>query len=409
MKNLTIVFIALLLMGCKDDSQKEISTENTEINELDQKLDSLFNSSEIVGMGVSVFDADTVLFEKGYGFSNLKDSLAYTINTTQNIASISKLVSGLTLLKAIENTGIKLSDDVNRYAPFPVRNPKFPDTPITIGQLVTHTSSLYDGDFYYKSYYLLEDNAATNPEIDAEMLVSDFIKKEDALSLSEYLKTTLTDQDSTSSAYGYTAYKPGTTYSYSNHGAGLIALIIENITGQSFKEYSKLQVIDKLSLTSSTWTDTIAATHSYLYSDRNLRVPFYGLVTAADGGYRTSTSELIVLGQELIKGYNGQGTLLNKESYHTFYEKQLDSSFFKTKNGKVQHKKNGFNLGVFLTYEALGTGHSGGDPGINTLLYFNPETNKGFSMLTNTELNERFQIDAFIKMANLLKEEIAKP
>jgi len=407
MKNLPTLLLLLLCIACKDVPEQTAQIKENPYADLDAELDSLFATSEIVGMSTAVFNGNEILFEKGYGFRSLKDSLEYTVNTTQNIASISKLVTGLTLLKAMENTSLTLSDDVNRFAPFSVRNPMFPDTPITLGQLVTHTSSISDGEFYDKAYYLLENDAATNPEIDLDVDV--FIEKEDALSLTNYLKTTLTEQDSTSSAYGYIPYKPGSTYNYSNHGAALIALIIENITGKSFVEFSQEEIIDKLALTTSTWENTIEDPHSKLYSTGELRVPFYGLVTAADGAYRTSAHELAILGQELIKGFKGNGTLLGKEGYQMFYKKQLDSTHFKTEKSMANHADFGFNKGVFITYDRLGIGHSGGDPGVTTLLYFNPETDKGFLILVNTELQKENQVTAFKKMARLLNQEIEKP
>ena len=48
----------------------------------------------------------------------------------------------------------------------------------------------------------------------------------------------------------------------------------------------------------------------------------YSLITYADGGFITSNNDLGLFLTELMKGYKGAGTLLNKESYAKLFEKQ---------------------------------------------------------------------------------------
>ena len=409
MKKLVLLGLLCVFASCKKEASEPEDEKTTDYNSevLEDKLGELFSNTNSKGMGIALFNGDQILFERGYGVSSLKYNVPYTTKTVQNIASISKVVTGLTLLKAMEGKDVKLSDDINSYLPFKVKNPLFPDESITIQQLVTHTSSIYDGSFYGNSYYTLEADFADDPDIDQEE-INQLTTKENSLSLTEYLKATLEETDSTSNKYGYINYEPGSTYSYSNNGAGLIALIVESITGQDFKTYSQEHIIKPLSLENSTWQDDISNQHSYLYSKNALRYPFYGLLTAADGAYRTSTHELAILGQELIKAHQQEGTLLNDKSYEMFFKKYLDESHFKTEKSSKAHKEDEFNKGVFITYERGGIGHSGGDPGVTTLLYFHPETHKGFALLFNSDFNTDEEEEAFLSIAELMNAEIAK-
>lgn len=69
--------------------------------------------------------------------------------TLYRIASISKLVTTLGALKLVEEGRLDLDRDIGTYLGYPVRNPHFPDAPVTLRMLLTHTSSLRDDAGYY--------------------------------------------------------------------------------------------------------------------------------------------------------------------------------------------------------------------------------------------------------------------
>ena len=65
------------------------------------------------------------------------------------IASISKLVTALGVMKLVEAGTLSLDRDVSDYLGYTLRNPHFPDAPITLRMLLSHTSSLRDDAGYY--------------------------------------------------------------------------------------------------------------------------------------------------------------------------------------------------------------------------------------------------------------------
>lgn len=90
---------------------------------------------------------------------------------------------------------------------------------------------------------------------------------------------------------------------------------------------------------------------------------------------------LVLFLSELIKGYEGNGTLLNKKSYQKLFEKKKF-----TENGKTEE------YGVFIEFrdgflkiKNNMIGHNGSDPGVFTAMYFNPETKTGKVLLVNTD------------------------
>src|SRR5204862_7766988 len=74
---------------------------------------------------------------------------AVTPDDPARIASVSKLVVAIGVMKLVEQGAIDLDEDVSRYLDWPMRNPAFLDRPITMRMLLSHTSSLRDGDDAY--------------------------------------------------------------------------------------------------------------------------------------------------------------------------------------------------------------------------------------------------------------------
>lgn len=73
---------------------------------------------------------------------------ALTIDDPVRIASISKLVVALGVMRMVEQGRLDLDRDVSDYLGWPLRNPAFPDRPITLRLLLSHRSSVRDGVDY---------------------------------------------------------------------------------------------------------------------------------------------------------------------------------------------------------------------------------------------------------------------
>jgi CubicO group peptidase (beta-lactamase class C family) len=85
--------VALFLYGTKDDI-------NANLTNIDGNLNRFYNSCKMGGFAVSVFNADRIIYAKGYGYSNREDRSPYTTETQQYIASVSKTTIDISLLKA---------------------------------------------------------------------------------------------------------------------------------------------------------------------------------------------------------------------------------------------------------------------------------------------------------------------
>src|SRR6476646_7903159 len=65
------------------------------------------------------------------------------------VASVSKLVVAIGVMKLVEQHKLSLYSDFSRWLGWKLRNPAFPDQPVTLRMLLSHTSSIRDHDDQY--------------------------------------------------------------------------------------------------------------------------------------------------------------------------------------------------------------------------------------------------------------------
>lgn len=372
---------------------------------LTKEINQLYKNHIFNGFAVSIVNEKGTLYQNGFGLADVHNQKPYSDKTIQNIASISKTFVGIALLKAQELGKLNLDDPINKYLPFKVINPDFPKENITIRQLATHTSSITDNDFYLTKNYFLK----SNQDVKGMKLVFDetqvFNSVDSIISMQTFLKNTLTKKGKWNQT-SFSKNKPGMIYEYSNVGTSLAGFIIEQATGQKFSDFTKEYILQPLKMNASGWNfeEVNFSDFSKLYENPETVLPFYKCVTYPDGGFITSVNDLSLYLTELIKGYNGNGTILNKESYKEYFHQQLDAKNFIDRNDKNPYSES-YNVGIFIGFGYTGyIGHTGGDPGVLSMMFFDPETNLGRIMIFNTNFSDKKGNDTFYGIWNLLEK-----
>ena len=139
---------------------------------------------------------------------------AVTPDDPVRIASISKLVVAVGVMKLVEQGRLDLDDDVSRQLGWTMRNPAFPDRPITLRQLLSHTSSVRDFEDQY------------------------------AIPLGNSVQAVMAAPTSWDLKHG-----PGDGYfTYSNLNFPIVASIVERVTGERFDLWMRREVIEPMKL-----------------------------------------------------------------------------------------------------------------------------------------------------------------
>jgi len=208
--------------------------ENLDSLMLDSIILAYQNSLSIPGIATLIIKDNEIVWNKNYGYRNLQYQLPVEDSTLFLMASISKTITATAAMQLWENGLIDLQSNINNYLPsgFTVVNPHYPGDIITVKMLMTHTSTLLD------NWNILLPLISCGDSL---------------ISLDTFLIKYLTPGGTYYSTANFGNYQPGQQWNYTSVGTGLLALIIENLSGKSFHEYCKDSIFIPLSMISTSW------------------------------------------------------------------------------------------------------------------------------------------------------------
>ena len=334
--NNTILILLLTLplsVFCQNDAAQKIDyymSKQAEINKF--------------GGTVLVTKGDSVLFHKAYGFADMEWEIQNTVDTKFVLASISKYFTAIAVMQLVEKNQLSLDDQLNKF---------FPDFPkgdkVTVHMLLTHTAGLgLDFDELYMNSTAMSKDAAL-----------------DEIQKKPYL------------------FEPGTGLKYSNIGYFLLSQIVEKASGQTFENFLKHNIFDKIKMTSTGVcnNDSIISKKSKIYyrnGDGYAHNPYINWIlnTGLDGIYST-TADLY----KLHKAMMGEELLDNnsKKKMTTQYNKIYPDNGFLDSYGYGIFINPYYNFGHYLLT------HSGGFIGTMTTYDSYPNDNIFIAVLSNNE------------------------
>ena len=263
-----------------------VSVQNNVSAHLDITLSTLYLRGFIPGFGVTILNERSLLYQKTQGYANLEKQQPYTTKTVQNIASISKTFIGISLMQLIAQGKFTMDTPINQLLPFPVNNPYFPNQPITVGHLATHTSTIKEDDFY-EAAYLVTENATLDQYDYHKAFEKAFRKaqKNEAIPLGDFLKAHLFDGGQAYKRANFFKEIPGNNWYYSNVGAALAAYIVEQVSGISYATYVTENILQPLELESAGWYGQVPNGFEITqqYDVKGNPLPLKTIITYPDG------------------------------------------------------------------------------------------------------------------------------
>ncbi|EJL34796.1 penicillin-binding protein, beta-lactamase class C [Caulobacter sp. AP07] len=283
--------------------------------------------SDVFSGAVLVAKDGAVLVEKACGEANRRYHARNTVETRFNLGSMNKMFTAVAVLQLVEAGKVSLDDPLSRYAD-ETWLPRAVSDPITVRQLLTHTSGLgnYLGDRFRGSsralYGQLDDY---KPLVQGEA----------------------------------PEFKPGTQYAYSNTGMLMLGVVIEKASGVSYFDYVREHIYKPAGMT---------RTDSYPMDQpvENLAV---GYVYAPDQpyGWRENTFDHTFRGSPAGGGFSTVGDLLR---FATALQAGKLVSPAGLKTLWTDHPPNGYGAGFTVQASAAGriVGHDGSFAGISSQL-----------------------------------------
>ncbi|MFB2119083.1 serine hydrolase domain-containing protein [Parapedobacter sp. 2B3] len=324
-----------------------------------EEIAAIMANYDAVGASVAVVKDGDIIYNQSFGYRNLATQEPLENDDVFRIASISKSFVATSLMQLIEAGKLSLDDDVGELIGFPVRNPNFPDSVITLRMILSHTSSISDKN----GYFTLD---AFNPEKNPDW------------------------------AKAYNDYAPGTDYQYCNLNFNLAGAILEKYSGERFDQYVRAHVLQPLGLYASYNVDELdrarfAALYTYdadsnrfIASPAAYRSPAASLkdyqmgysapIFSPTGGMKISATDLArYMTMHMNYGIRGTTRILSEESARTMQTSVPAGKGYalalRTKDDLISGK--------------IMKGHTGLAYGLNSAMFFQPQKKFGFVVIIN--------------------------
>ncbi|WP_262495810.1 serine hydrolase domain-containing protein [Paenibacillus sp. B2(2019)] len=311
------------------------------------------NRLQIPGAVISIVKDNKIILAKGYGSSNLEKAAPVDPTTSMfRIASTTKLFTWTAVMQLVEQGKIDLDTDINTY----LKSVKIPATypePITMRHLMTHTAGFEEGGVGYQ----ITTDPAKLPGSISETLNKHMLAR---------------------------VRPPGQISSYSNYGATLAGLIVEEVSGVPYNDYIKKYIFDPLDMKYSTVVEPLP--ESFIpnkvvgYNSEN--GSFIPGTPTFEGGFRPAGSGTVsavdmahFMIAHLQNGKYGDQQILRPETAELMHSTafQFDKRLPGVDLGFAEKQINGLTL---IT-------HGGSDPMFNTGLYLVPAKHVGIFVSYN--------------------------
>jgi len=189
---------------------------------LDQSISRQMKDSSLPGLAVSLVSRDRVLLTKGYGYADLEaDRPVDPRQTLFPVGSVAKPVTWLAVMQLVEQALVDLDRPANEYLPAGVQIPEQFDQPITVENLMTHSAGFED-----RIIGIFARDPMDLPSPESYFAEFGFPKQVEP---------------------------PGRFTVYCNDCVVLAALIVEQVSGQSFEAYIEKNIFDPLGMQHSTF------------------------------------------------------------------------------------------------------------------------------------------------------------
>ena len=302
---------------------------------------------DIVGLSVALVDDQKIVWQEGFGYADRKKKIKATPKTRYWAGSITKLFTGMGVMKLVEEGKMDIDKPLKTYLPeFSIKS-RFGSTDvITPRTIMTHHSGL-PGDWLDGMFSLNPTNYREHVKL---------IKDE------------------------YVAYPPNKILSYSNLGVTLLGHALEKTAGLSYASYIENKLFKPLEMKHSDFKmDMSNGSKSYIDEEETTEYPI-GQIPA--GALGTTVGDL----SHLTMMVNAKGRFNNKE---VLKESTLEKMF------EVQNQNVALDMGTkiglswFIDDKTLGKenivyGHDGATTAHRSMFCVAPKSKLAVVVLTNS-------------------------
>jgi CubicO group peptidase (beta-lactamase class C family) len=331
---------------------------DTPPDELDRLVADAVGEHHLPGVSVVVETRGTRLYERHVGFADTRSKRELTLDTAFRIGSVTKTFTALAVVQLCAEGRLDLDAPVSEYlTAFRIEGPSPDALPITIRQLLAHTSGI--GVLRKMTDLFRPMSGLAAPVGEEPSLLADYYGGR--------LKAEL---------------EPCRAWIYTNHGYAALGQVIEDITGGPLDDYMHANVFRPLGMLATTLSidDAQRARLATGYASRRGRfspVEFREVIVRAAGAVVSTPDDLARYLHTLLgEGENESGRVLARERFVQMLEPQV----------QLHPALPGMGIGFAL--KRLGqhriAWHNGAWIGFASTLLVAPDRDLGVAIVTNT-------------------------
>jgi len=205
-KHITCAAVAIFLFIVTATAQ------NGSTAQIDEFVKAEMQRQHLPGVSLAIVQNATLVYAKGYGYSNLEHQVPVKPETIFQSGSVGKQFTATAVMMLVEEGKVSLDEKISKYLgeiPEAWQN-------ITVRHLLTHTSGLtdYPDDFDFRRDYTEEE----------------LLKRAQAIKPD---------------------FKPGEKWQYSNLGYLTLGILIHKVTGQFYGDFLQERVFKPLGMTTT--------------------------------------------------------------------------------------------------------------------------------------------------------------
>lgn len=335
------------------------SVNNAQENKAEAAIQQIMQETPVMGLSVAVVKNNKIIYTHAFGLKDAETNAPLTNDNIFRIASISKSFSATAIMQLVEAKKINLDQDVSELVGFKIRNPKFPETVITLRLMLSHLSSINDS----QGYFSLD---SINPA------------------------------KSTNWYKCYNNYEPGKGYNYCNLNFNMIGTIIEKVSGERFDSYIQKHILDPLHLYGGYYVEGLdkskfATIYEYqtdaakfvvspgAYAPRTTEIAAYEMgystpIFSPTGGMKISAKDLAtyMMMHANYGKYNGV-RIISKKS----------SKIMQTPASEIEKYGFAIETSTKIIDGKVMIGHTGSAYGLFSAMFFNPDEKFGIVVISN--------------------------
>ena len=360
MRSFVLGAMAMLAVACADNN----GVNNQDVcRQAEQEIAQVAEHYKAVGLAVAAVKDGEIVYNASFGYKDWENKTPLENDDVLRIASISKSFVATSILQLVEQGKLSLDADVSELMGFVIRNPKYPDTPITVRMLLSHTSSMSDSNGYFTFDNLHREKSSTWEK-------------------------------------AWNSYEPGSKYQYCNLGYNTLGAIIEIVSGERFDKYVSEHILKPLGVYGNhnvMELDPAKFTKIYKYSGsgysykcsesaydspaaqlENYKMGYSTTVFSPTGGLKISAKDLAtVMMMHMNYGTLGDVKILGKEMCELMQSEIVPTNYPQEKYGMAILSSNDYIKGIRVV------GHDGIALGAYTSMFWNQERNFGVVVMTN--------------------------